>query len=29
MGVSKDIYIFPWEDIEEQWAEIQAGETES
>lgn len=24
IGVSSDIYIFPWENVEEQWAEIQS-----
>lgn len=28
MGVSNDVYIFPWEDLEEQWAEIQMGATD-
>jgi hypoxanthine phosphoribosyltransferase len=26
LGVSNEVYVFPWEDMEEQWAEIQAGQ---
>ena len=29
IGVSNDVLIFPWEDIEEQWSEIQAATVES
>jgi hypothetical protein len=28
LGVSNDVLIFPWEDIEEQWVEIQAAAVE-
>jgi hypothetical protein len=28
VGVSNDVLIFPWEDIEEQWVEIQAAAVE-
>jgi hypothetical protein len=26
VGVSNDVYIFPWEEVEEQWEQIQAAE---
>jgi hypothetical protein len=29
MGVSNDVYIYPWEDLEEQWTEIQMSEAEN
>jgi hypoxanthine phosphoribosyltransferase len=29
MGVSNEVYVFPWEDLDEQWAEIQKGEAET
>jgi hypothetical protein len=29
IGVSNDVLIFPWEDIEEQWSEIQAATVEN
>jgi hypothetical protein len=26
-GISNDVFVFPWENMEEQWAEIQAAES--
>ena len=26
-GISSDVYIFPWEELKEQWAEIQAAQS--
>ena len=28
-GISNEVYVFPWEDIEQQWAEIQAAQEEA